>query len=66
MPFVQDDRIVRLPNVGTIVFNITENRDEGIFQCFADNGYGISVSDKIHFKEAKLMDFKYERRLVVY
>lgn len=63
---VQDDRIIQLPNAGTLVFNITEDKDEGFFQCFADNGYGISVSNEIYFIEAKLTNFSYEPKRVVY
>ena len=59
-PSGNDDRIVQLPNQGTIVFNSPEDKDEGIFQCFADNGYGISASVKINFREAKLARFSYE------
>ncbi|XP_045166223.2 neuroglian-like isoform X1 [Mercenaria mercenaria] len=61
-PSGQDDRVVQLPNQGTIVFNSPEDKDEGIFQCFADNGYGISASVKINLREAKLKKFAYEPR----
>ncbi|XP_060563212.1 neuroglian-like isoform X2 [Ruditapes philippinarum] len=56
-PSGQGDRVVQLPNQGTIVFNKPEDKDEGIFQCFADNGYGISASVKINLREAKLKKF---------
>jgi hypothetical protein len=46
------------------VFNKPEDKDEGIFQCFADNGYGISASVKINLREAKLKKFAYEPRQV--
>ncbi|XP_060553930.1 neuroglian-like isoform X2 [Ruditapes philippinarum] len=61
-PSGQDDRVVQLPNQGTIVLNKPEAKDEGIFQCFADNGYGISASVKINLREAKLKKFASEPR----
>ncbi|XP_025108153.1 neuroglian-like isoform X2 [Pomacea canaliculata] len=53
-----DDRVVQLPDVGTIVFIRPEDRDEGIFQCFATNNYGVSASIKVNLREAKLKDFQ--------
>ncbi|XP_060606385.1 neuroglian-like [Ruditapes philippinarum] len=61
-PSGQEDRVVQLPNQGTIVFNKPGDKDEGIFQCFADNGYGISASVKINLRKAKLKKFAYEPR----
>ena len=55
-----DDRVVQLPNQGTIVFNAPEDKDEGIYQCFADNGYGVSASTKCNLREAKLASFPIE------
>ena len=48
---------MQLPNAGTIVFNAPEDKDEGIYQCFADNDYGVAASVKINLREAKLADF---------
>ena len=59
-PSGQGDRVVQLPNNGTIVFNSPGDNDEGIYQCFADNGYGLSVSVKSNLREAKLADFPIE------
>ncbi|XP_059166690.1 neuroglian-like isoform X2 [Physella acuta] len=56
-PSGNDDRIVQLSREGTLVFNRPENKDEGIFQCFARNEYGVSVSRKINFRQAKLESF---------
>ncbi|PVD25027.1 hypothetical protein C0Q70_15524 [Pomacea canaliculata] len=53
-----DDRVVQLPDVGTIVFIRPEDRDEGIFQCFATNNYGVSASIKVNLREAKLKNFQ--------
>ncbi|XP_053377486.1 neuroglian-like isoform X2 [Mercenaria mercenaria] len=58
-PSGQDDRVVQLPGQGTLVFNNPEPKDEGIFQCFADNGYGVSASIKVNLKEAILKKFVY-------
>lgn len=63
-PSGNDARVVQLPNQGTIVFNEPEPKDEGIFQCFADNGYGISTSIQVNLREAILERFPYEARKV--
>ena len=46
------------------MFNAPEDKDEGIFQCFADNGYGVAASVRVNFREAKLARFPYEERKV--
>ena len=46
------------------MFNATDYTDEGIFQCFADNGYGVAASVKVNFREAKLARFSYESERV--
>ncbi|XP_055958104.1 neuroglian isoform X1 [Patella vulgata] len=56
-PSGNDDRMVQLPNVGTIVINRPEDKDEALYQCFADNGYGISATININLRIAKLDDF---------
>ncbi|XP_052782103.1 neuroglian-like [Mya arenaria] len=61
-PSGNDNRVVQIPNQGTIVFSRPESKDEGIFQCFADNGYGIVASIKVNLREAKLEKFSYEER----
>jgi len=63
-PSGNDDRVVQLPNQGTIVFSRPEDKDEGIYQCFADNGYGVAASIRVNFREAKLERFAYEERKV--
>ncbi|KAH3820533.1 hypothetical protein DPMN_122277, partial [Dreissena polymorpha] len=63
-PSGNDDRVVQLPNQGTIVFSKPEPKDEGIFQCFADNGYGIAASVRVNFREAKLARFPTEDRKI--
>ncbi|KAL3853061.1 hypothetical protein ACJMK2_016641 [Sinanodonta woodiana] len=61
-PSGQDDRVVQLPNQGTIVFNRPEDKDEGIYQCFAINNYGTSISIKVNLRVAKLGQFAPEPR----
>lgn len=63
-PSGNDARIVQLPNQGTIVFNEPEAKDEGQYQCFADNGYGISTTIRVNLREALLSRFAYEQRKV--
>ena len=46
------------------MFNSPEDKDEGIFQCFADNGYGVAASVRVNFREAKLARFPFEERQV--
>lgn len=58
-PSGNDARVVQLPNVGTLVINSPEDKDEGIFQCFAINSFGTSASKKINLRQAKLEDFAY-------
>uniref|UniRef100_K1Q231 Peroxidasin-like protein n=1 Tax=Magallana gigas TaxID=29159 RepID=K1Q231_MAGGI len=48
---------VQLLNEGTLVINASEAKDEGIYQCIADNDYGTSVSTKINLRMGKLDDF---------
>ncbi|XP_041379387.1 neuroglian-like [Gigantopelta aegis] len=52
--------MVQLANVGTIVINMPEDKDEGMYQCFADNGYGKSASIMFNLREAKLQEFGIE------
>ncbi|CAL1541881.1 unnamed protein product [Lymnaea stagnalis] len=56
-PSGNDDRVVQLPNAGTLVINMPEDKDEGIFQCFAKNDFGTSASKKVNLRQAKLEDF---------
>ena len=46
------------------MFNAPEDKDEGIYQCFADNGYGVSASVKCNLREAKLASFPIEEARV--
>ena len=46
------------------MFSAPEDKDEGIYQCFADNGYGVSASVKCNLREAKLANFPIEEARV--
>jgi len=58
-PSGNDDRMVQLPDEGTIVINRPESKDEGIFQCMAINEHGTSTSINVNLREAMLEDFPY-------
>uniref|UniRef100_A0A2C9KWE9 Neuroglian n=1 Tax=Biomphalaria glabrata TaxID=6526 RepID=A0A2C9KWE9_BIOGL len=58
-PSGNDDRIVQLPDAGTLVINMPEDKDEGIFQCFAKNDFGKSASKKVNLRQAKLASFAF-------
>ncbi|KAK0063263.1 neuroglian-like isoform X4, partial [Biomphalaria pfeifferi] len=60
-PFGNDDRIVQLSDAGTLFINMPEDKDEGIFQCFAKNDFGKSASKKINLKQAKMASFAFAR-----
>lgn len=51
------DRVFKLQNHGTLVFNTFEASDVGIYQCFANNTYGTAVSLTSFVREAKLYSF---------
>ncbi|XP_063408718.1 neuroglian-like [Mytilus trossulus] len=50
-------RIALQSNSGTLLMKRTKRRDEGVYQCEAWNIEGVSLSDKITVKKAKLEDF---------
>ncbi len=49
-PSGNDGRIAIQPGVGTLIFARPIERDEGIYQCFAENEVGISVTVKIDLR----------------
>ena len=51
-PSGNDGRIAIQPGVGTLIFSNPILRDEGIYQCLADNGVGVAVTIKIDLKVA--------------
>lgn len=46
-----DKRISQQPRRGTLVFTKPEDIDEGLYQCFASNRYGISVSNAVFLRK---------------
>ncbi|XP_012943169.1 neuroglian isoform X3 [Aplysia californica] len=60
-PSGNDVRIVQLPGAGTLVINRPEDKDEGIYQCFARNDFGISVSVTVNLRQARLGKFDYAK-----
>ncbi|BFZ07496.1 hypothetical protein BsWGS_10534 [Bradybaena similaris] len=56
-PEGNDDRIVKQKDVGTLIINSPEDKDEGIYQCFASNSQGTAATIKFNLKMAKLSAF---------
>lgn len=51
-PSGNDGRIARQPGVGTLIFARPLERDEAIYQCFAKNQVGTSISIKVDLRKA--------------
>ena len=51
-PSGTDGRVTIKPGVGTLVFARTTERDEGIYQCLAENTAGVAVSYIVELKMA--------------
>jgi len=64
---VYDKRISQKPKLGTLIFTKPENVDEGLYQCFAENEYGISMSNSVFLRRSELSSFPEEspRKFVV-
>lgn len=56
-----DKRISQKPKLGTLIFTKPENVDEGLYQCFAENDYGISMSNSVFLRRSELSSFPEER-----
>jgi len=56
-PSGNDARIAIQPGVGTLIFSNPILRDEGIYQCLAENGVGVAVTIKIDLRVAILEPF---------
>ncbi|XP_036370304.1 neuroglian isoform X2 [Octopus sinensis] len=56
-PAGNDDRIVKLPNEGTLVFNRPEQKDVGMYQCFANNSHGTAMSVVFDLRRAYLQQY---------
>ena len=51
-PSGNDGRIAIQPGVGTLIFARPLERDEAIYQCFAENEVGIALSVKVNLRVA--------------
>ncbi len=51
-PSGNDGRIAIQPGVGTLIFARPLERDEGIYQCFAENDVGVALSVKVNLRIA--------------
>lgn len=56
-----DKRISQKPKSGTLIFTKPDNVDEGLYQCFAENEYGISMSNSVFLRRSELSSFPEER-----
>ncbi|CAH1781131.1 unnamed protein product [Owenia fusiformis] len=61
-----DGRITQQPGSGTLIFNTPIEKDEGTYQCIAENQYGKSLSQKIVFRVAVLERFPQRDNPIVY
>ncbi|XP_023242973.1 neuroglian-like [Centruroides sculpturatus] len=52
-----DKRISQQPQRGTLVFTKPEDIDEGLYQCFAENSHGTSVSNSVFLRRYELNSF---------
>lgn len=56
-----DKRISQKPKLGTLIFTKPDFVDEGLYQCFAENENGISVSNSVFLKRSELSSFPEEK-----
>ncbi|UYV67407.1 CHL1 [Cordylochernes scorpioides] len=52
-----DKRITQQPRRGTLVFTKPDDVDEGLYQCFAENAHGTSVSNAVFLRKSELNSF---------
>ncbi|XP_054168536.1 neuroglian-like isoform X2 [Oppia nitens] len=52
-----DKRINQQPRRGTLVFTKPDGVDEGLYQCFAENKHGVSVSNSVFLRKSELNSF---------
>lgn len=52
-----DQRITQQPKRGTLVFGKPDSVDEGLYQCFAKNDHGTSLSNAVFLRKAELDSF---------
>ncbi|OQV18931.1 Neuroglian [Hypsibius exemplaris] len=55
-----DDRVAQDPGKGTLTIHRPKDIDEGLYQCFAENSYGISLSNAVYLRRAGLDTFRTE------
>ncbi|RUS77552.1 hypothetical protein EGW08_014681 [Elysia chlorotica] len=58
-PEGNEDRVVQMRDEGTIIINRPEDKDEGFYQCFAKNSFGVAASIKFNLRQAKLKSFSF-------
>src|SRR5207249_1701422 len=52
-----DKRISQQPRRGTLVFTKPDHVDEGLYQCFAENVHGTSLSNAVFLRKSELNSF---------
>lgn len=52
-----DRRISQQPRSGTLIFTKPDDIDEGLYQCFAENIHGKSVSNAVFLRKSELNSF---------
>ncbi|XP_059160211.1 neuroglian-like isoform X2 [Physella acuta] len=57
-PEGNDERVVKQKGVGTLIINSPEDKDEGIYQCFATNDFGVAATIKFNLRMARLDEFR--------
>ena len=50
-PSGTDGRVATQPGVGTLIFADPLERDEALYQCFAENDVGIALTVKINLRQ---------------
>ncbi|UXI20068.1 DNA repair protein [Sarcoptes scabiei] len=61
-----DKRITQQPRRGSLVFTKPQPIDEGLYQCFAENKHGRSVSNAVFLKRAELNSFSNNEIITVH
>lgn len=56
-----DKRISQKPKLGTLIFTKPDYVDEGLYQCFAENEYGTSMSNSVFLRKSELSSFPEEK-----
>ena len=51
-PSGTDGRVATQPGVGTLIFARPIERDEALYQCFAENPVGTAITVKINLRQA--------------